>query len=759
MTLDFSGQNLRGHNFKGQDLTGANFSYADIRGANFSNAILVNTNFRSTIAGLQKRWLFILVIISFFLAAISAGIAIVTALEMLAYAFVLLTPEHSLSALVDPQGKMSMQQLGATISIFRIMYPTLTVIKFILFVTFCAVTVKKGLIVSIRVILIIFGILAFIGASVGALSGALFGAALGASSLGFIGFFLGGLTGLLIGALYGVGMLTVFLAFFGGLTLILLLTAILFASLSIAGANILAGFISGIMVEAVAVAMAFILTLTLLYSILSQYQLLNLLGISLSISAATVAVIVIILSGYIGRQAISMNEKYRFILNIASAFIAAKGTKFKLANLTDADFTNATLKNTNFSKSILKRTRFFQVKKLEFAFTEETYLKNRNLQLLVVTGNGRNKNFDRKDLRGLNLSKANLSDASFIGTDLSESALQEADLSRAKLVQARLDRTDLTRACLTGAYIEDWGVTGETKLDGVRCEYVYMHLPTEEDPDPVRKPDNRQEIFSEGDFTDFIKPLMNTLDLYHNSEVDPRSIAIAFKRLSENNPEAELEIVALEKRGRDKFLLRAKTSDLVDKSELSAQYFSNYNQIKALPHDNIQLLLAAQDDRIQSLEGMVMTALKQPKFYAETYRNQGAFMSEQSGTNISIGGDVTGSTINLGEISGSVSNVVNRLPNSPNPDQPGIKELLIQLQAAIEEATELSLEDKADLLEQVQALAEVKQMPDQERKEGLVRKAKKMFEATLRTLPDTAKIMEACSKLLPMILKALGFSM
>jgi hypothetical protein len=89
MALDFSGQNLRGRNFKGQDLTGANFSYADIRGANFSNAILVNTNFRSTIAGLQKRWLFILVIISFFLAAISAGIAIVTALEMSAYAFVL----------------------------------------------------------------------------------------------------------------------------------------------------------------------------------------------------------------------------------------------------------------------------------------------------------------------------------------------------------------------------------------------------------------------------------------------------------------------------------------------------------------------------------------------------------------------------------------------------------------------------------------------------------------------------------------------
>jgi hypothetical protein len=32
-----------------------------------------------------------------------------------------------------------------------------------------------------------------------------------------------------------------------------------------------------------------------------------------------------------------------------------------------------------------------------------------------------------------------------------------------------------------------------------------------------------------------------------------------------------------------------------------------------------------------------------------------------------------------------------------------------------------------------------------------------MFNATLQSLPDTAKIVEACSKLLPMVLKALGF--
>jgi hypothetical protein len=61
------------------------------------------------------------------------------------------------------------------------------------------------------------------------------------------------------------------------------------------------------------------------------------------------------------------------------------------------------------------------------------------------------------------------------------------------------------------------------------------------------------------------------------------------------------------------------------------------------------------------------------------------------------------------------------------------------------------------LLEQVQSLAEAKQVEEPAKREGIARKAMKMFDATLKSLPDTAKIVDACSKLLPLILKALGF--
>lgn len=74
--------------------------------------------------------------------------------------------------------------------------------------------------------------------------------------------------------------------------------------------------------------------------------------------------------------------------------------------------------------------------------------------------------FDRQNLREINLQGANLADASFIGTDLSLANLQDTDLSEAKLVQAQLDGTNFTGATLSGAYIQDWNITSDTKFDG-----------------------------------------------------------------------------------------------------------------------------------------------------------------------------------------------------------------------------------------------------------------------------------------------------
>jgi hypothetical protein len=125
-------------------------------------------------------------------------------------------------------------------------------------------------------------------------------------------------------------------------------------------------------------------------------------------------------------------------------------------------------------------------------------------------------------------------------------------------------------------------LTRDTKFDEVRCKYVYMRVPTEAEPDPWRKPDNKKEVFADGEFGDFIRPIVDTLDLYHNQGVDPRAIAISFKQLAEKNPDAKLRIVGIEVKGEHQFLLRAKTASAADKSELSAEYFKIYNRVKRL---------------------------------------------------------------------------------------------------------------------------------------------------------------------------------
>ena len=347
-----------------------------------------------------------------------------------------------------------------------------------------------------------------------------------------------------------------------------------------------------------------------------------------------------------------------------------------------------------------------------------------------------------------------LTDASFIGADLSEANLQDADLSRAKLVQTQLDSTDFTGATLTGAFIEDWNITVNTKLRGVRCDYIYLRLPTKENPDPHRKPDNRNEIFEDGDFEDFIKPIFDTLDLYHNQNIDPRAISLAWKNLAENNPDAELEIVAMEKRGTDKFLLRAKTAPETDKSQLSAEYFEEYNQLKAISEAD-KKLLAEKDNRIQKLENMVMTAIQSPKFHIEGETNMNYDQSRtQNFTNSTINATGAGA-FSLGDINGTVANTINQLPSSSNPNESSIKELLTQLQQAADDPN-LSEEDQKQTLEQIQTLAEAGQNPQESTMQKKAKKAVGFLKVIAEGIEPATKLAQACATALPKIMLFFG---
>ncbi|MBD2247949.1 pentapeptide repeat-containing protein [Nostoc sp. FACHB-888] len=428
-------------------------------------------------------------------------------------------------------------------------------------------------------------------------------------------------------------------AFTGAATGVLIVAVAILGSMAVAGA--IAAFN-----KTLATTTSIIVILAVLVSVIATYLqfIFTTVGTILITIAVIIAVAVALFSIYVGHQAIKGDKKYFWIRNIAIAIAATGGTSFRESDLTNSRFTNAVLRNVDFRKANLTNTNFYQVKMLDYAQLDKTYLQNLQLRNLLATGQGENQNFDHQNLRGVNLKGANVRNTSFIGADLSEANLQYADLSRAKLVQTQLDGTDFTGAILTGAFIEDWNITTDTKFDGVRCEYVYMRLPTPDNPDPHRKPDNRQEVFADGQFGDFIKPIFDTLDLYHNQGVDPRAIAISFKQLAENNPDAELEIVAMEKRGQDKFLLRAKTAIAADKSQLSAEYFDTYNQLKALAEQEVKALVAEKDSRIADLQNMVVTALQRPSFYSNV--EQVGFMTNNPG-GFAVGGSVDGDINNV----------------------------------------------------------------------------------------------------------------
>lgn len=150
--------------------------------------------------------------------------------------------------------------------------------------------------------------------------------------------------------------------------------------------------------------------------------------------------------------------------------------------------------------------------------------------------------------------------------------------------------------------------------------------------------------------------------------------------------------------------------------------------------------------------------------------NYGEATMSQSKGNVSISG-VTGNVsgiaaagenqtltgVAIGEISGSVTNTINQLPASPDLNNPGIREFLAELQAAIEAEVELPDEDKAEALEQVKTLAEAGQKPDDNILQKAAKTSMKILKGTIASLPDAAKLAESCVKLLPAIATLLAF--
>ena len=107
---DFRGESLRGCNFKNQELSGADFSGCDIRGANFSRANLTEAKFEKAKAGLQKRWVVILLIAALILIVISSYLSAIIGI-LVAYIFDQSSTENQLVSLFIRAGSKGYEKV------------------------------------------------------------------------------------------------------------------------------------------------------------------------------------------------------------------------------------------------------------------------------------------------------------------------------------------------------------------------------------------------------------------------------------------------------------------------------------------------------------------------------------------------------------------------------------------------------------------------------------------------------------------------
>lgn len=651
---NFQGANLKGLNFRNQDLSGADFSRADIRGTNFQDANLTGCKFvEIKKAGLTTLWIFIH----------SIGCSVLIALcSILLASFTFQVPYLLLTQ----------QEIVGEIYIIAIVCSLGG--SWYLFV-------RKGFGGVANTFAFAF---AFTVSALGAL------AAVGAFAEA-------------VGFAFAVVFTVVFLFLLAFVVAGALAVSFALAfAVSFAVSFVLASAVSFVLAFAVSFALAFAFAVEEYNSttVLLIGSLLLLLQISLSILVAL--------------RALKGDQRYAWIYKASLTWSSYGGTSFRGANLTHADFRDARPKNVDLRAKAMYQTVWTGVDpNVHLTRTEGTYLSNRRVRDLVRTGQGKRQSFDRLDLRGINLSQAKLDGCSFRTSDLSGANLQGANLTDATLVQTQLDQADLGQATLTGAMIEDWGLTSNTRLDGVCCRYVFMkEIAPSSTKNRRRKPDDWNQEFEDGDFADFIKPLTDTLDLYHNRNVDPRAIAIAFKHLSDNNPDAQLQIVAMESRGADKFMLRAKTDENAHKSELSSQYFQTYDQVRALPpNEQLKLLLAEKDSRIQSLERLLEKAIDRPNFL-QIEQNQGDYMSGQGNINISqddrsinVGGDMTGNVVgdqNTADIQLQSANLPKPQTVNIHQELATLKQLLTQLQSDDQRKISNALSDAEDELNKPQ---------------------------------------------------------
>ncbi|MEO1403491.1 MAG: pentapeptide repeat-containing protein [Cyanobacteria bacterium J06635_1] len=689
---NFSGANLRGANFKGQDLSGADFSGADIRGANFTNAILQSACFKGATAGLQKRWVvgqWVLVAVISALAGVLEGLAGgVLALLLFDAATAADLIAGIVGCVVIVILLLAIARQGFTLQAFGTI----------------AIVIAVGLAIAFA------GVVAFEVAFAGVVTFEVAGVVAFASA---------------VAAAFAIAV---------GLAI----------AIAIAIAIAVAGAVAGMVAGAVAIAVAFAGVVAFNGAVAG---------------AVAIAVAVAVLSFYVARHIRKWDEKFAVVRTFGIAFGALGGTSFSGVDLSGANFSQARLKSTNFaasrkSSTSLNRVCWQDATLLDRSRLGNAILQNPKVRDLLITFNGRGQNLSDLNLRGANLHSADLK-----GAHLKRATISAADFSRAILEDANLSEaqavgTDFTHAYLTGATLEAWNIDSTTVLKDIDCRYIFLRERPNQLGDRERRPHDPNKTFQPGDFEKFFKEVLDEVQILIRNGVNPDAFRAALQRIMEENPDITRDSVkAIEKQG-DDVLLTLQVAEGTDKAKVERDWDTGYQA--GLKAGREAGRLEAETRRADDIKEIALLIAQKPinveaNIEANAVSDSRAMQGSDQSQNINVKGDFNinaqNSVVSLRDVSGQVTNQINQLGGADTQ----LKDLLTQLQTAIETEPTLADDDKAEALEQVKTLAEAGQAPTEGKMQKVAKRAMTMLKGITSGLTETTKLVEVCNQLLPAI--------
>ena len=393
-------------------------------------------------------------------------------------------------------------------------------------------------------------------------------------------------------------------------------------------------------------------------------------------------------------------------------------------------------------------------------------MANAAVRSLLVTRNGYKKSFVDANLRGANLDGVNLNEANLKQADLSGATLRQADLRNANLAETLAIEADLTGAALTGACLQAWNIDHTTTLENIDCQFVFLLEQANEWGDRERRPHDPNKVFQPGDFEKLYREVINTVQLLLKNGCNPEAFAAAFQAIMQEHPGVTPDLIqGFEKKGED-VLVTVAVPPETNKGKFE-QEFDEIYQARLEAQTNAALLDAEKrhSEKVEGLAiavvnnlGHLLSNLTINASSNATAEGKAMQNSSDQSQNINVGRDfnISNSVVSLREISGNVSNTINQLQTTNRPEAAELADLLKQLQTAIEAEPDLKTDDKTEALEQVGTIAKAGQNPQDGTLKKLAGTAVKVLRGTIATLPDTAKLVEATSKLLPAIISLLA---